>query len=146
MDLDLSTLSPEELLELKAKLDLAIQGKRKPTDLKDHGLSLTLAVMLPFFDPIKFARAYGRSKYIERANYLAALVDRAGPGAERNVKTAMREIIMQCLARWLESIAVPITATTLMNNIERAEYATDQDYPHYVRNGKLPIVLTLARR
>lgn len=90
-------------------------------------------------------RGFGVQRFAMCAQTLDALLNRACLADKRPNKVmriAMRRFLLDCLYRWLKSANIPASPRAMLQNIDKLEHATDQEFPGYIEAGILAFVLT----
>jgi len=88
---------------------------------------------------------FGVATFRTCAQTLEAVINKACKQTgrpDRAMRVAMRILVMRCLSNWLKISNVPPSPRSLLANIEKLEYAVDQEYPGYIEAGILSFVLT----
>jgi hypothetical protein len=143
----LEALSADERSEIRARLDLLEKSTKPMLSREDMVLWDAIMDEFPGRQPLAaFVTGYGIRKYRDRGQILADLVARAAPGATAPMRDAIRGIILHCLFKYLESWGHPFGPKAMLDHMDKAHHAVDQDWPGYVRNGMLHLVITFASK
>ena len=86
---------------------------------------------------------FGVQRFLSCAQTLEATVNKACAlgSKQKSMRNAVRRLMLGCLRNWLKSANVPPSPRALLLNIDKLEYAVDQEYPGYIEAGILCFVL-----
>lgn len=144
MKIDIEQLNEEETRELVAQLSYKLKNAKSPARaFSDAEIALWSALgnavpsarylALAEFVDKNSAKAYRVASAMVEELLDVALVT----GSRRAMRYAVRERILLCLRDYLVSTRLPITARTMLQNVDKLEYAVDQQFPGYLRAGLL---------
>ncbi len=88
---------------------------------------------------------FGVQRFLACAQVLEAVLAKActrSARPDKAMRNAMRRFLLDCLCRWLKGANVPVSPKTVLQNIDKLEYAADQEYPGYIDAGILSFLIT----
>jgi len=146
-------MTDAELDELSSRIAYTRSTRsRDKYSLAELELWRTLQEMFHRSQPIdNFVRGmdgsagFGVQRFNACAQVLESLVNRACKSTKRPDKSqriAMRRLLLECLRDYLKYGNIAVSPARLLNNIEKLEYAVDQQYPGYIEAGMLSYVIT----
>jgi hypothetical protein len=144
MKIDIEQLNEDETRELLAQLSYKLKNAKSPTRaFSDAEVALWNALG----NAVPSARYVALSEFLDKTSAKAyriasAMVEEVldislATGSRRAMRYAVRERILLCLRDYMVSIKVPVTARTMLQHIDKLEYAVDQQFPGYLRAGLL---------
>lgn len=150
--LALADMNEVELAEQSASIDyLRAQKSAGRYSLGETELWNALQAIFNRKQPIDYfvrgmdgSAGFGVQRFAACANTLEALTNRAciaGKRPDKAARIAMRRLLLNCLCAYLK-LSGPLSPTRVLINIDKIEYATDQEYPGYIDAGILSFVLT----
>lgn len=147
---DISGFTREQLTELVARASHVLAETESPASPDVMFLWRAITTQFPAAVKItrpKFIKSIGVKKFTEIAVEFGALLDQAAPGASRTEREAATSIIFEALIRYMMAgTDHPVSAAELVKHLDKAEFACDQHWPHYVRNGMFINVIRFARK